>query len=74
MEEEKKAVNEMTFKEASTELEHVVRSLENGDLELEQSLEQYARGVELLTSLRSRLNEAQEKVNKLVVAGEGSAQ
>lgn len=73
MAEEQKNVAEMTFTEASTELEKVVRSLEAGDLELEQSLEQYARGVELLSSLHTRLNEAQEKVNKLVVASDANA-
>ena len=34
-----KNIDEMTFKEASIELEQIVRSLEAGDLELEESLE-----------------------------------
>lgn len=50
-----KKIEDMTFKEASTELEQIVRSLEAGDLELEESLAQYTRGVELLKSLRERL-------------------
>ena len=45
----------MSFKEASIELEQVVRALEGGDLELEDSLSYYARGVELLKSLRELL-------------------
>lgn len=64
----KKPVSELTFKEASTELEQVVRSLESGELELEDSLEQYGRGVELLKSLRERLNDAEKKVNVLIEA------
>ena len=63
-----KNIDEMTFKEASIELEQIVRSLEAGDLELEESLERYGRGVELLRSLRSRLNDAERKVRVLLDA------
>lgn len=55
----------MTFKEASVELEQIVRSLESGNLELEDSLDQYARGVEILKSLRTRLADAEQKVRVL---------
>ena len=47
---EYKNVEELTYKEASTELELIIRSLESGDMELEESLESYTRGVELLKS------------------------
>lgn len=63
-----KNIEEMTFKEASIELEQIVRSLEAGDLELEESLERYARGVELLKSLRARLADADQKVRVLLDA------
>lgn len=58
-------VDQMTFKEASVELEQVVRSLESGELELEESLRRYQRGVELLRSLRERLASAQQQVEVL---------
>lgn len=61
-------VEDMSFKEASVELERIVRSLEAGDLELEDSLAQYARGVELLKSLRDRLAHAEQKVQVLLDA------
>ncbi len=61
-------IDEMTFKEASIELEQIVRSLESGDLELEDSLERYGRGVELLKSLRARLADAEQKVRVLLDA------
>lgn len=64
--EEQKKIDEMTFKEASTELEQIVRSLEAGDLELEESLARYSRGVELLKSLRERLADAEQKVRVLL--------
>lgn len=63
-----KNIDEMTFKEASIELEQIVRSLEAGDLELEDSLERYGRGVELLKSLRERLATAEQKVQVLLDA------
>lgn len=59
-------VEELSFKEASIELEQVVRSLESGDLELEDALARYALGVELLKSLRERLTNAEQKVKVLL--------
>lgn len=59
-------VEELSFKEASIELEQVVRSLESGDLELEDALARYARGVELLKNLRERLTNAEQKVKVLL--------
>ena len=59
---DQKSIEDMTFKEASIELEQ----LEAGDLELEESLERYGRGVELLRSLRERLSNAEQKVRVLL--------
>ncbi len=73
-EQELRKVEDMTFKEASIELEHIVRALEQGDLELEESLERYGRGVELLASLRERLAKAEQRVQVLVDAAEVPAQ
>lgn len=67
-------VSEMTFKEASVELEQIVRSLEGGELELEESLARYGRGVELLKSLRERLSGAEQRVRVLLDATDEGAQ
>jgi exodeoxyribonuclease VII small subunit len=56
----------LSFKEASEELEGIVRILEGDQLELEESLKQYERGVVLLRMLQGRLNEAQQKVTVLL--------
>lgn len=69
---EQKKVEELTYKEASQELERIIRSLESGDMELEGSLESYTRGVELLKSLRSRLSEAEQKVSILLQDVDGT--
>lgn len=63
---EYKNIDQMSYKEASIELEGIIRNLESGDLELEESLEGYTRGVELLKSLRSRLSAAEQKVSVLM--------
>ncbi|OUN43712.1 exodeoxyribonuclease VII small subunit [Enorma massiliensis] len=69
---EQKKVEELTYKEASQELERIIRSLESGDMELEESLESYTRGVELLKSLRGRLSEAEQRVSILLQDVDGT--
>lgn len=73
LEQDNRPIEELSFKEASVELEQVVRSLESGDLELEDALERYARGVELLKSLRGRLVKAEQKVQVLLDASDPTA-
>lgn len=57
---------DMTFGAALAELEQIVRALENGQLELEESLERYERGVALLASCQKKLTEARQKVTALI--------
>lgn len=59
-------VGNLSFKEGLDELAAIVRSLESNQIELEQSIESYERGVALLASLQKRLNEAQQKVTVLM--------
>lgn len=66
MTQQMKDVATMTYREATTELEQVVRALESNQLELEESLELYKRGVELLASLRARLADAEQQVSALM--------
>lgn len=61
-----KPIEEMTFREAMTELDSIVVALESNTLELEDSLVRYERGVALLASLQKRLGEAQQKVEVLM--------
>lgn len=66
MTEATKAVDDLTFREAMAELEGIVGLLESNTLELEESLEKYARGVALLASLQQRLNDAEQRVEVLM--------
>ncbi len=69
---EKKPIDEMTFREASAELDAIVRMLESNSLELEETLQAYERGVALIASLQKRLADAEQKVE--VLMGELSGQ
>lgn len=63
---EQKPIDEMSFREAMTELEGIVSLLESNTLELEDSLKNYERGVALLASLQKRLSAAEQQVEVLV--------
>lgn len=71
MTESARPIANMTFRETMTELEGIVAQLESGSLELEESLERYARGTALLASLQERLGAAEQRVE--VLMGELSA-
>lgn len=59
-------VEELSFREALSQLDSIVGKLEGNTLELEDSLVGYERGVALLGSLQKRLSEAQQKVDVLM--------
>lgn len=61
-----KAPEEMAFGEALAELESIVAALEGGQLELEESMKRYERGVSLLRSLQHKLADAQQRVTMLL--------
>lgn len=65
------APDKMTFGAALEELEGIVRALEGGQLELEESLAQYERGVSLLAACQKKLGEAQQRVTMLMGQIEG---
>ena len=54
-----------TFEEAMNELEMLVRRMEEGDLALEESVQAYTRGTELIALCRAKLDDAKARVRKL---------
>ncbi len=60
------APEDMRFSDALEELEGIVAALEGGQLDLEESLERYERGVALLRACRARLAEAEQRVTVLM--------
>ena len=63
----KKTSNNIKFEEALAELESVVDKLQNGDLPLEDAIEEFQRGTELSKICLEKLNAAKAAVQKLVV-------
>ena len=60
------APEDLTFGAALGELEQIVRALESGQLELEDSLARYERGVALLRACQAKLGEAEQRVRMLM--------
>ncbi|MDO8915736.1 MAG: exodeoxyribonuclease VII small subunit [Coriobacteriia bacterium] len=59
-------VEELRFSEALAELETIVAALEGGQLDLEDSLARYERGVALLRACQAKLGEAEQRVTMLM--------
>ncbi|WP_428087391.1 exodeoxyribonuclease VII small subunit [Candidatus Thioglobus sp.] len=53
------------FNEGLTQLEAIVKTMESGDLSLEDSLEYFSKGVELTKSCQVALNDASQQISKL---------
>lgn len=66
-------VNDMSFEEAMKELETVVGQLERGDVALDDSIKLYERGAALKARCEAKLKEAEEKVAKITLDGQGQA-
>ena len=53
------------FEAALTELDAIVKKLEDGDIPLEQSLQLFERGVQLSRFCHARLEEAERRIEIL---------
>jgi exodeoxyribonuclease VII small subunit len=69
-----KKAKEQGFETALGRLEGIVRSLEEGDLPLEESLRLFEEGVALTRQCAARLDEAQRRVEILMRGQDGSVQ
>ncbi len=65
-------IRKLSFEEALSELEEIVRDLEGGDANLDESIAAYARGAHLKRHCEQILNDAQARVEKVVLADAGS--
>jgi len=57
----------ITFEQAMTELDEIVRKLENGQIPLEEAVKTYERGMELKKICEEKLNAAEMKIEKLTL-------
>ena len=54
------------FEDSLKQLEDLVERLESGEISLEESLQDFEQGVALVRTLRERLDQAQQRVDKIV--------
>lgn len=57
---------EETFEESLQELESIVKSLENGDISLDDAINKFTLAMNLSKSCNEKLKNAEENVNKIL--------
>lgn len=62
----------MTFEQSIQRLEQIVRILERGDAQLDDSLKLFQEGTELVRACGQLLDEAQMQIKKVMTAPDGS--
>jgi exodeoxyribonuclease VII small subunit len=67
------AVGELSFEGALKELEAIVARLEQGEVELEDSIALYERGQALKAHCEARLKSAEGRLEKIVMGEDGPA-
>jgi exodeoxyribonuclease VII small subunit len=62
----------MSFEDALAELEQIVRRLEGGQVKLDEAILSYERGAQLKRHCERKLNEAQQRVDRIVIGPDGT--
>lgn len=57
----------MKFEEKIKELESIINELENGEIDLEDSIDKYTKAMKLVKECDEKLSKIEEKVSKLVL-------
>ena len=65
-------IESMSFEDALAELEQIVRRLEAGQVKLDEAILCYERGTQLKRHCERKLNEAQQRVDRIVVGPDGA--
>jgi exodeoxyribonuclease VII small subunit len=62
---QKNDIDKLSFEEAIKELTNIVGKIEQGQIPLQDSLEQYEKGMALIKQCRSILQKAEERIEKI---------
>jgi exodeoxyribonuclease VII small subunit len=65
-------IAQMSFEDALAELEGIVRRLEGGQVRLDDAIQSYERGAQLKRHCEQKLSEAQQRIDRIVVAPDGT--
>ena len=57
--------SKLTFEQAITELTNIVEKIELGEIPLQESIEQYEKGMALIKHCRSILEKAEKKIEQI---------
>ena len=60
------AKQEVKFEDKMKELEDIISELENGEIDLDQSIEKYTRAMKLVKECNEKLKSVEEQVSKMV--------
>ena len=66
---DKEQETKLSFEQALTELEAIVKRMESGDQSLELSLEEFEKGIKIVCECRKFLEEAEQRVELLTRQG-----
>ncbi len=64
-------LDKLSFEEALSELEKIVRALEGGSSDLKTSIDSYERGMALKKYCDAKLKEAQGRIEKITIGDGG---
>ena len=67
-----KDIGALSFEDALRELEGIVQQLERGQIKLDEAIAAYERGAALKKHCEAKLAEAKAKVDRIVVAVDGT--
>lgn len=62
---------EKTFEESLNELEEIATKLESGNLNLDEAIKEFEKGIKLSKECSEKLDEAEKKINILVQGENG---
>ena len=65
-------IAKLSFEEALSELQTLVKALERGDSKLDDAINSYQGGVDLKRHCEAKLREAQLKVDRIVQGADGA--
>ena len=62
---QKNDISKLNFEQSIKELTSIVQKIEQGQIPLQDSLEQYEKGMELIKHCRGILQKAEERIEKI---------